>query len=145
MSPSNLKLHNTYPIHKHSNTLEIRITHMLSNFIFSHSFGPYITDHKIILITLQSHKPSNPIIIHSSRKIKIINTHNFIIYFIPFSNNSSNELFTSILTTLATHAPIIIKKYILRFYTSYYTLTYINKNENCVLLTKIWIKPNQIL
>ena len=53
LSSSNLKLHNTYPIHKYSNTLDILISHKSSNLICSHSVGTCISDHHIIFVTLQ--------------------------------------------------------------------------------------------
>ena len=122
LSSSNLKLHNTYPTHKYGNTLDLLISHKSSNLICSHSVGPYISDHHIIFVTLQYLKPPHPTIIRSFCKTKIINTYDFIRDFLSLPHNSPDELFTTLSSTLESHAPIIIKKSIFRLDTSWYIL-----------------------
>ena len=129
LSSSNLKLHNTYPTHKYGNTLDLLISHKSSNLICSHSVGPYISDHHIIFFTLQSLKPPHPTITRSFRKTKIINTHDFIRDFLSLPHNSPDELFTTLSSTLDSHAPIIIKKSILRLDTSWYTLALLKQKR----------------
>ena len=140
LSSSNLKLYNTYPTHKHGNTLDLLISHKSFNFMYSHSVRPCITDHYIIFFTLQSLKPLHPTIIRSFRKIKIINTHDFIRDFLSFPNNSSEELSTDSSTTHDSHAPIIFKTSILRLDKSWYTLTLLKQNRKLRTLEKKWIK-----
>ena len=45
LSSSNLKLHNTYPIHKHGNTIDLLISHKSPNVIYSHYVDSCIYDH----------------------------------------------------------------------------------------------------
>ena len=45
LSSSNLKHHNTYPTHKHGNTLDLLISQKVSNLNCAHSFGPCISSH----------------------------------------------------------------------------------------------------
>ena len=70
LSSSNLKLHNTYPTHKYRNTLDLLISHKSSNLICSHSVGPCISDHHIILCTLQSINLPTPLSLVLSAKQK---------------------------------------------------------------------------
>ena len=121
LSSSNLKLHNTYPTHKYGNTLDLLIYHNSSNLIYSNFIGPCISDHHIIFFTLQSLKPPHPLSLVISAK-KIINTHDFIRYFLSLQHNSPDKLFTTFSTILYSHAPIIINKSILRLDTSWYTI-----------------------
>ena len=41
----NLKVHSTYPTHKHGNTHDLLIAHNSSNLICSHSVGLFISSH----------------------------------------------------------------------------------------------------
>ena len=94
------------------------------------------------MCTLQSHKPSHPAINRSFRKSKIINTHDFIRYFLSHPHNSPDELFTTLSTTLESHAPIIIKKSILRLDTSWYTLALLKQKRKLRTHEKKLIKLN---
>ena len=67
---SNLKLHNTYPTYKYGNTFDLLISHKSSNLLFSHSVGPCISVHNIILFTLQCLKPPHPLSLVLSAKQK---------------------------------------------------------------------------
>ena len=136
LSSSNLKLHNTYPTHKYGNTLDLLISHNSSNLICSHSVGPCISDHNIIFVNIQSLKPPHPTITISLHKTKIINTHDFIRDFLSLPHNSPDELFTTLSTTLDSHAPIIIKKSIFRLDTSWYTLALLKQNRKFHTLEK---------
>ena len=140
LSSYNLKLHNTYPTHKYGNTLDLLISHKSSNLICSHSVGPCISDHHIIFFTLQSLKPPHPTITRSFRKTKIINTHDFIRYFLTLPHNSHDELFTTLSSTLDSHAPIIIKKSFLSLDTSWYTLALLKQKRKLRTLEKKLIK-----
>ena len=104
--------------------------------ICSHSVGPCISDHHIIFFTLQSLKPPHPTITRSFRKTKIINTHDFIRDFLSLPHNSPDELFTTLSSTLDSHAPIIIKKSILRLDTSWYTLALLKQKRKLRILEK---------
>ena len=142
---SNLKLYNTYPTHKYGNTLDLLISHKSSNLICSYSVGPRISDHHIIFFTLQSLKPPHPTITRSFRETKIINTRDFIRYFLSLPHNSPDELFTTLSTTLDSHAPIIIKKSILRLDTSWYTVALLKQKHKLRTLENKLTKSESIL
>ena len=66
--------------------------------------------------------------------------HDFIRDFLSLPHNSPDELFTSLSSTLDSHAPIIIKKSILRLDTSWYTLALLKQKRKLRTLEKKLIK-----
>ena len=103
----------------------------------------------VFLIIALYFLPSNPLNLPSplslvlSAKQKssiIINTHDFIRDFLSLPHNSPDELFATLSPTLDSHAPIIIKKSILRLDTSWYTLALLKQKRKLRTFEKKLIK-----